>query len=58
MKRYGVFFESRFEGKWINDRFTMNGAGFSWDDALYIANDLKAHGCDGIPVRNVRIEEL
>ena len=56
--KYGVFFEARYEGKWTDDYFTLNGEGFNYDEALYIANDLKAHGADGIPVRNVRIERL
>ena len=56
--KYGVFFEARYEGKWSEDYFTLNGDGFTWDEAVYIANDLRSHGADGIPVRNVRIEKL
>ena len=58
MNKYGVFFEAKYEGKWNDDYFTLGGEGFSWDDAMYIANDLKAHGADGIPVRNVRVAKL
>lgn len=58
MKKYGVFFEEKCNGNWTEDYFTMNGEGFDYDDAVYIANDLKSHGADGIPVRNVTIKEL
>lgn len=58
MKKYKVVFEERFNGEWHDDYFSNNGKGFSYNDALYIKQDLQAHDSDGIPVRNVRIEEM
>ena len=57
MKRYKVTFEERINGIWKEDYFSNNGEGFSYNDALYISQNI-AHGLDGIPVRNIQIEEI
>jgi hypothetical protein len=57
MKKYKVTFEERINGVWREDYFSNNGEGFSYNDALYIAQNI-AHGLDGIPVRDVQIEEI
>jgi hypothetical protein len=58
MKKYKVTFEERFNGIWNEDYFSNNGEGFTYDDALHIKQDLASHDLDGIPVRNVQIEEI
>lgn len=58
MKKYKVTFEERFNGVWKEDYFSNNGEGFTYNDALDIKRDLDSHELDGIPVRNVKIEEI
>lgn len=57
LKKYKVTFEERINGVWRDDYFSNNGMGFKYNDALYIAQSIK-HGLDGIPVRNIQIEEM
>lgn len=57
MKKYSVIFEQMSFGKWEKDNLTFNGKGFNWDDAIYVANQLKANSAD-IPIRNIKIIEM
>lgn len=58
MKKYKVTFQGRYNGVWKEDYFSNNGAGFTYNEALDIKNDLKSHGLDSIPVANIQIEEM
>lgn len=57
--KYKITFEFfNEERNWVADYFSNAGMGFTLRDAEYIANDLKAHGCDGLAIRNVKIEQI
>lgn len=53
-----TFMERTPNGEWIEDYFSNNGKGFSYDDAQYIAQDISKHDLDGIPIRDVKIERI
>lgn len=53
-----TFLEKNPDGNWIEDYFSNNGKGFSYEDAKEIADDISKHGCDGIPIKDVKIEKI
>lgn len=58
MNVFKVTFQFRHNGEWVDDYFSNCGQGFSYKDALDIVTDLRSHGADGLPCRNVQIQRL
>ena len=58
MKYYKVTFQFKHDGEWKDDYLSNNGEGFNHTDARYIADDLKSHGADGLPCREVYVQRM
>ena len=57
--KYIVRFEFRNEnGEWKDDYFSNNGLGWTIREAEEIASQMETKELDGLPVRNVRINEM
>ena len=57
-KYYKVTFEDKINGEWVKDYFSNGGRGYSYNEALEIKEGIERDGLDGLPFRDLKIEEM